>query len=113
MTDEPMDVAALSRLLRECGGAEPGEPIGPGDLDVPLYELGHDSLTVAQLLTRVGREFGLAVPRDLLEDADTPRSLLGMLATLSRVPRAPRPARLDRSDPPGHLRPCRPGATPC
>ncbi|GGQ54847.1 MULTISPECIES: acyl carrier protein [Kitasatospora] len=95
MADELIDVAALSRLLRECGGAEPGGPIGPDDLDVPLYELGHDSLTVAQLLTRIGREFGLTVPRDLLEDADTPRSLLDMLATLPRVPRAPRPEHLD------------------
>ncbi|MFD7641869.1 acyl carrier protein [Kitasatospora sp. NPDC059795] len=99
MADGPIDVAALSRLLRECGGEEPGGPIGPGDLDVPLYELGHDSLTVAQLLTRVGREFGLTVPLDLLEDADTARSLLDMLATMPRVPRAPRPEHLPSPGP--------------
>ena len=64
------------RLVRET---HPGRQ-APVALDSPLErDLGLDSLARVELLLRLGREFGAALPEAALAEAQTPRELLRFL----------------------------------
>ncbi|MEZ5614937.1 MAG: AMP-binding protein [Rhodocyclaceae bacterium] len=74
---------AAARLLRVTAQlvreTHPGRP-APVVLDSPLErDLGLDSLARVELLLRVGREFGAALPEAALAEAETPRDLLRFL----------------------------------
>ena len=78
--------------------------VRPGsDLD---RELGYDSLARAELLLRLNRAFGIALPDQLIVEAAT----AGDIAERSRRPRRGRPRRCRR--PPCRRRPCRRLAAP-
>ncbi|MBZ0145654.1 MAG: acyl carrier protein, partial [Rhodocyclaceae bacterium] len=74
---------AAARLLRVTGAlvreTHPGRA-APVTLDSPLERsLGLDSLARVELLLRLGREFGGALPETALAEAETPRDLLRLL----------------------------------
>ncbi|MBI4989652.1 MAG: AMP-binding protein [Rhodocyclales bacterium] len=65
-----------AQLVRETHPARQA----PVTLDSPLErDLGLDSLARVELLLRIGREFGLALPEAALSEAETPRDLLRFL----------------------------------
>ncbi|MCL4681907.1 MAG: AMP-binding protein [Rhodocyclaceae bacterium] len=85
---------AAARLLRVTGAlvreTHPGRA-APVTLDSPLERsLGLDSLARVELLLRLGREFGGALPETALAEAETPRDLLRLLghAAPAAVPQA-------------------------
>jgi 1-acyl-sn-glycerol-3-phosphate acyltransferase len=61
---------------------QPGRPASaPARLDSALErELGFDSLSRAELLLRIEREFGLHLPQSLLGNAETPRHFFDAIA---------------------------------
>mgnify|MGYP001005846842 CR=1 FL=1 len=74
---------AAQRLLRVTGQlvqeTHPGRR-APVVLDSPLErDLGLDSLARVELMLRLGREFGVALPEAALGEAETPRDLLRFL----------------------------------
>src|SRR5690349_13147006 len=92
--DPAVDAAPEARLLRVVEDLarelNPARPPPRATLDSALdRELGFDSLGRAELLIRVEREFGVALPERLLGDAETPRDLL--VAALARRPGAAPP----------------------
>ena len=64
-----------------------GRPHGRISLDSSLdRDLGFDSLARMELLSRVQQAFGVDLPEDTLNRADTPRDLLEILSRLTRGP---------------------------
>ncbi|WSQ09447.1 acyl carrier protein [Streptomyces sp. NBC_01231] len=71
-----MTLEDLRQMLAECAGE--GDSVGiQGDIsDTPFTDLGYDSLALLETIARIERDFGVALPEDLVATLDTPRSLL-------------------------------------
>jgi 1-acyl-sn-glycerol-3-phosphate acyltransferase len=80
---------ALLGIVREMSSAmrPPTEAEATVSLDSTLEgELGFDSLTRAELLTRLEHNFGVSLPEQVLAQADTPRALLRALLAAKDLP---------------------------
>lgn len=69
----------LKRVMRECAGED--ESFGlDGEIDgVTFDQLGYDSLALLETASRVEREFGIALPDDLLVDIGTPAEFVAFV----------------------------------
>ncbi|MBB3014991.1 AMP-binding protein [Cupriavidus alkaliphilus] len=87
-------VGEMSTAMRPQ--AESGAPAAPSMDSALEAELGFDSLTRAELLTRIEQRFSVSLPEQVLVQADTPRALLrAVLAARDLPPGAEEgPARL-------------------
>ncbi|ALO07950.1 Acyl carrier protein [Streptomyces venezuelae] len=74
------------QILRECAGEEEGVDLGGDILDTPFVELGYDSLALLQATGRIERDFGVALPDDVVAEAETPALLLGLVNGAEAVP---------------------------
>lgn len=80
---------ALLDIVREMSVAmrPPAEAEVMVSLDSALEgELGFDSLTRAELLTRIEHRFGVSLPEQVLAQSDTPRALLRALLAAKDLP---------------------------
>ncbi|CAJ96882.1 O-succinylbenzoic acid-CoA ligase MenE or related acyl-CoA synthetase (AMP-forming) [Cupriavidus necator] len=80
---------ALLGIVREMSSAmrPPAESEVTVALDSTLEgDLGFDSLTRAELLTRLEHRFGVSLPEQVLAQADTPRALLRALLAAQDLP---------------------------
>ncbi|MGO4810550.1 AMP-binding protein [Cupriavidus sp. 2MCAB6] len=80
---------ALLDIVREMSSAvqQQGTAEMPVSLDSTLEgDLGFDSLTRVELLTRVEQRFGVSLPEQVLAQADTPRALLRALLAAKDLP---------------------------
>ncbi|MBN8898709.1 MAG: KR domain-containing protein, partial [Rhodospirillales bacterium] len=74
----PQPTAALGAIVAACLGLP-----GPPDADIPLHDLGLDSLVAVEIRNRAERELGLALSvRELIEGA----TLASLTATLPAAP---------------------------
>ncbi|MFB7589200.1 acyl carrier protein [Streptomyces sp. NPDC056169] len=69
----------LLQILRESAGEEEGVDLGGDILDTPFVELGYDSLALLQATGRIERDFGVALPDDVVAEAETPALLLDLV----------------------------------
>ena len=76
----------LLQILRESAGEEEGVDLGGDILDTPFVELGYDSLALLQATGRIERDFGVALPDDVVAEAETPALLLGLVNGAEAVP---------------------------
>ncbi|WP_439686574.1 AMP-binding protein [Cupriavidus oxalaticus] len=92
-------VGEMSTAMRPQ--TETGAAAAPSMDSALEAELGFDSLTRAELLTRIEQRFGVSLPEQVLAQADTPRALLrAVLAARDLPPGAEdAPARLVRPAP--------------
>jgi minimal PKS acyl carrier protein len=67
---EKFTYADLRRVLRESAGDDIGGP-DAGDADIPLGDLGYDSLAVLDAVGRLARDHGLEIPDDGITVATT------------------------------------------
>ncbi|MEU3459394.1 trypsin-like peptidase domain-containing protein [Streptomyces sp. NPDC006733] len=91
---EPVGAAALqwpdlARIFLEAAGEAEGVDLRDDVQDVPFVELGYDSLALLQVAGQTGREYGVDLDDDALVDADTPRSLLGLINAAIGLSRKP------------------------
>ncbi|WP_354684998.1 AMP-binding protein [Cupriavidus necator] len=80
---------AVLGIVREMSSAmhQPAEAEAAVSLDSALEgDLGFDSLTRAELLTRIEHSFGVSLPEQVLAQADTPRALLRALLAAKDLP---------------------------
>jgi acyl carrier protein len=78
----PVQLSDLVSILAECGSNDSGEalvPITEDVLDEPFYDLGYDSLLLLQASDRMAERFGVHVPEEVLDLAETPRMLLDIV----------------------------------
>ncbi|MER5711766.1 acyl carrier protein [Streptomyces sp. NPDC042898] len=69
----------LLQILRESAGEEEGVDLGGDILDTPFVELGYDSLALLQATGRIERDLGVALPDDVVAEAETPALLLALV----------------------------------
>lgn len=74
-----LELGVLTRILRECAGAEEGVDLEGDVLDLYWVELGYDSLAILQTTGYIEREFGIVLDEEAFEEADTPRRYLDMV----------------------------------
>ncbi len=66
-------VGDLLRCLREGAGADDQMDLDGRDVtDTPFAELGYDSLAMLELVSRIEREYGVALPDGEVEKKETP-----------------------------------------
>ncbi|MEU7842713.1 acyl carrier protein [Micromonospora sp. NPDC049114] len=75
-TRELLSLDDLRRILREAAGDDDTVDIDGDILDTPFVELGFDSLAILETVSRVSREFAVALPDEVVERCDTPRAFL-------------------------------------
>ncbi|MFD3660605.1 acyl carrier protein [Streptomyces sp. NPDC058659] len=76
----------LLQILRESAGEEEGVDLGGDILDTPFVELGYDSLALLQATGRIERDLGVALPDDVVAEAETPALLLALVNGAEAVP---------------------------
>ncbi|MGW5052775.1 acyl carrier protein [Actinokineospora sp. NPDC004072] len=74
-----MTLAELTRLLRECAGADDAVDLDGDILDVPFDDLGYDSLALFNTAGRIERDHAIRLPDDLVGEVSTPRELLDVV----------------------------------
>jgi act minimal PKS acyl carrier protein len=83
MTDLTLD--DLLGILRSSGGEIDPAYAGADVLDVPLTDLGYDSLAVLDAIGRVRRQVGVPLSDEVAGELHTPRAVLdyvhGQLST--------------------------------
>ncbi len=80
-----LELADLTRMLRESAGEEEGVDLDGDVLDTEFTELGYDSLALLQVIGRISREYGIEVPDDAAAEAETPRALLELINSLPEM----------------------------
>jgi act minimal PKS acyl carrier protein len=65
----------LSRFLREDAGAD----LDGDALDREFDELGFDSIALLETVSRIEREYGVALGDSVVSEARTPRALIGVV----------------------------------
>lgn len=78
----------LLQILRECAGEEEGVDLGGDILNTPFVDLGYDSLALLQATGRIERDLGVALPDDVVAEAETPALLLDLVNGAEAVPLA-------------------------
>ncbi|SEB31069.1 act minimal PKS chain-length factor (CLF/KS beta) [Streptomyces misionensis] len=74
-----MELAELTRLLRENAGEAEGVDLDGDVLDTDFMELGYDSLALLQVVGSIQRDYGIVIPDDAAAEAETPRALLDLI----------------------------------
>lgn len=72
-------IGELTELMRETLGDDETVDLGGDILDVPLADLGFDSLAKLELAAGLRHRYGVAVPDDVLEGLVTPRDALNLV----------------------------------
>ena len=73
----PFTEAEVLRILREVAGAdEQVDTDGQDSSDVPLNELGYDSLALLELAARMERLYPIQIPDSDLKNEMTPREIV-------------------------------------
>jgi act minimal PKS acyl carrier protein len=67
----------LVKTLRESAGEDEEVNLDGDILDVTFDDLGYDSLALFNTVSRIEREFGISLPDNVVEQAETPRAMLG------------------------------------
>nr|WP_296780677.1 acyl carrier protein [Rhodococcus sp. (in: high G+C Gram-positive bacteria)] len=57
----PVGFDDLARIIKLAAGDDETAPLTDGSIDVPLCDLGYDSLAMLETVSRVEREFGLTI----------------------------------------------------
>ena len=91
-----MSARLLDLVRRVTEELHPGRKLRRVGLDSSLdKDLGLDSLGRAELITRLEKAFGVALPESLLASAETPRDLLRAVGAAGRSPKVESTAELE------------------
>ncbi|MFC8450419.1 acyl carrier protein [Kitasatospora sp. NPDC057223] len=71
-----LSIDDLRTILREAAGEDEGVDLSGDIADALFTDLGYDSLALLETALVISRRFGITLADDLLDGADTPRSLL-------------------------------------
>ncbi|MEV0381378.1 acyl carrier protein [Nonomuraea sp. NPDC050643] len=67
----------LRGVIRATVGVDDSVDLDGDIADVPFGELGYDSLAVLEIANKIEKEYGVAIPDDLIVELETPSKLLG------------------------------------
>jgi act minimal PKS acyl carrier protein len=78
----PLTIDEFKTILREVIGADESIDLGEDVTNVPLIDLGYDSLAVLAIAAVVQERYGITVPDDSTERMTTPAASLNYLNEL-------------------------------
>lgn len=76
---KPMTIDELHGILVSCAGGEEFTGVPGSVADVPLTDLGYDSLALIETATRLKVDHGVTVPDDQLTEVETLGQLLRLV----------------------------------
>ncbi|MBQ0888938.1 acyl carrier protein [Streptomyces sp. NPDC048376] len=69
----------LLDILRDCAGEDESVDLTGDVLHTSFLDLGYDSLAMLQATGRIERDLGVALPDDVVAEAETPYQLLAVV----------------------------------
>ncbi|MEU1045361.1 acyl carrier protein [Streptomyces sp. NPDC005897] len=69
----------LLDILRDCAGEDESVDLTGDVLHTSFLDLGYDSLAMLQATGRIERDLGMALPDDVVAEAETPYQLLAVV----------------------------------
>jgi act minimal PKS acyl carrier protein len=72
-------IGELTELMRDTLGGDEAVDLSGDIRDVPLSDLGFDSLAKLELAASLRHRFGVTVPDDVIEGLATPRDALALV----------------------------------
>ncbi|MGX1118241.1 act minimal PKS acyl carrier protein [Streptomyces ambofaciens] len=69
----------LLDILRDCAGEDESVDLTGDVLHTSFLDLGYDSLAMLQATGRIERNLGVALPDDVVAEAETPYQLLAVV----------------------------------
>ncbi|MEU1873728.1 MULTISPECIES: acyl carrier protein [unclassified Streptomyces] len=69
----------LLDILRDCAGEDESVDLTGDVLHTSFLDLGYDSLAMLQATGRIERDLGVALPDDVVAEAETPYRLLAVV----------------------------------
>jgi minimal PKS acyl carrier protein len=79
-----LTIADLTRILRECAGADEDVDLDGDILEMTFEDLGYDSLALLNTAGRIERDLSIKLPDETVAEAKTPRALLATVNELAR-----------------------------
>ncbi|MGW0707279.1 acyl carrier protein [Streptomyces sp. NPDC002643] len=74
-----LSIDDFTRILRESAGEDEAVDLSGDIADVPFTDLGYDSLALLEVAGRITREYGVALPDETLDGAETPRVFVDLV----------------------------------
>lgn len=66
----------LRSVIRATVGVDDSVNLDGEIGDVPFRDLGYDSLAILEIANKIEKEYGVAVPDDMIVDLETPQQLI-------------------------------------
>lgn len=79
MTPQEIEQKVAELVQEAIGGAKPPEP------DQNLFDYGADSLDTVEIVLSVEEEFGIQIPDETLDDADTVRKIAALVDQIANA----------------------------
>jgi act minimal PKS acyl carrier protein len=74
-----LSIDDFTRILRESAGEDEAVDLSGDIADVPFTDLGYDSLALLEVAGRITRDYGVALPDEDLDGAQTPRAFVDLV----------------------------------
>ncbi|MFE7767745.1 acyl carrier protein [Streptomyces sp. NPDC057438] len=74
-----LSIDDFTRILRESAGEDEGVDLSGDIADVSFTDLGYDSLALLEVAGRITRAYGVALPDEDLDGAETPRAFVELV----------------------------------
>ncbi|EMF53325.1 MULTISPECIES: acyl carrier protein [Streptomyces] len=74
-----LSIDDFTRILRESAGQDEGVDLSGDIADVSFTDLGYDSLALLEVAGRITRAYGVTLPDEDLDGAETPRAFVDLV----------------------------------
>ncbi|GAA0900871.1 acyl carrier protein [Streptomyces thermoalcalitolerans] len=74
-----LSIDDFTRILRESAGEDEAVDLSGDIADLPFTDLGYDSLALLEVAGRIARDYGVALPDEVLDGAETPRAFVDLV----------------------------------
>ncbi len=70
------NVGELKKIVDTCEGGDTATELTAANLDVELHELGYDSLTVYEFVTKIQDDLAMSITDEEIDIMTTPRAVI-------------------------------------
>jgi act minimal PKS acyl carrier protein len=74
-----LSIDDFTRILRESAGQDEGVDLSGDIADVSFTDLGYDSLALLEVAGHITRAYGVTLPDEDLDGAETPRAFVELV----------------------------------
>ncbi|MGH3685605.1 MAG: phosphopantetheine-binding protein [Pseudonocardiaceae bacterium] len=75
----PFTVGDLRKTVDSCLGGGGAQPLTDANLDTELDELGYDSLSIYEFVTKLQEDLHIAITDEEIDDLRTPRAMIDFI----------------------------------